>query len=123
MLGRSYDIQSGQLNNVEKVILKMLGQSVGQSTYMNDWNSLWLQGKSGVVRRTLTPSFQGSNPCSPARMRVFQRWKALFLLILQAFFEKQQFCIIKLQFSVFLKFPTFFCIFCIVRSTFRSMQK
>ena len=66
MLGRSYDIQSGQLNNVEKVILKMLGQSVGQSTYMNDWNSLWLQGKSGVVRRTLTPSFQGSNPCSPA---------------------------------------------------------
>ena len=48
------------------LILKMLGQSVGQSTYMNDWNSLWLQGKSGVVRRTLTPSFQGSNPCSPA---------------------------------------------------------
>ena len=44
----------------------MLGQSVGQSTYMNDWNSLWLQGKSGVVRWTLTPSFQGSNPCSPA---------------------------------------------------------
>ena len=78
MLGRSYDIQSGQLNNVEKVILKMLGQSVGQSTYMNDWNSLWLQGKSGVVRRTLTPSFQGSNPCSPARMRVFLEKGELF---------------------------------------------
>ena len=59
----------------------MLGQSVGQSTYMNDWNSLWLQGKSGVVRRTLTPSFQGSNPCSPARMRVFLEKGELFFCL------------------------------------------
>ena len=37
---RNNDISGFQFFNMD-LILKMLGQS----TYMNDWNSLWLQGK------------------------------------------------------------------------------
>ena len=44
-----------------------IGQSVGQFSNLVTRKAMNLRGFQPLTLRTLTPSFQGSNPCSPAK--------------------------------------------------------
>ena len=45
---------------------KTIGQFIGQFLNFRPQSTRYLLGKTDLKQRTLTPSFQGSNPCIPA---------------------------------------------------------